>query len=270
MKINNCRVARAQMLPFLSGELMPETAAQMSAHLDKCARCASYMASLENTAQAIDVALMSAALAPPTLDARVMATIRRSPARGRAWPQFSPPWARARQLRLALGVAGALFVGFASGALWRAPQASPMPPTSSLLATLPPDELVTAYQMMKGSLMARGTSEAQVAARLRALAPEGANANIELVALHNPDAKIVGGCWMNIGGHSVPSFCYEWQGKRVSIFQTPSGVMTAGMLSLQCGEVSMVSWKQGDRTFALVTEAAPEKSLQMARQVDEI
>ncbi len=65
-------------------------------------------------------------------------------------------------------------------------------------------------------------------------------------------------------------FCYEWQGKRVSIFQAPCGKAEAGMLSVQRDEVSMVSWKQGDRTFALVAEASPEKSLQLARQVDEI
>lgn len=267
MKINNCRAARAHVLPFLSGELASQDVGQMSEHLEKCARCASYAASLENTSQAIDAALSSDASAPMTLDARVMATIRRTPTRGFAWPQFAPPWARARQLRLAFGVASALFIGFVGGQLWRPTGAA----TSAALATaLPPDELAASYRMMKNGVMTAGTSESRVASQLRALAPGGADANIELVALHNPDAKLVGGCWINIGGHFVPSFCYQWKGKRVSIFQAPSQTKEAGMLSVQRDEVSTVSWKHGDKTFALVTEAAPEKSLQLARQVDEI
>lgn len=267
MKINNCRAARALVLPFLSGELASENRAQMSAHLEQCARCADYAASLESTSEAIDFALVSEARAPVTLDARVMATIRRTPTRGLAWPQFEAPWARARQLRLAVAVASALVIGFAGGHSWRAPQPDNV---ATLAAALPPDELAASYRLMKNGVMTRGTSEARVAAQLRAIAPEGADANIALVALHNPDAKLVGGCWMNIGGHFVPSFCYEWNGKRVSIFQAPCQTREAGMLSVQRDEVSTVSWKHGDKTFALVTEAAPEKSLQLARQVDEI
>ncbi len=267
MKINNCRAARAQMSPFLSGELAPESAAQVSAHLEKCAHCTAYSAALDDTTQAIDAALASEARAPLTLDARVMATIRRSPARGAAWPQFAAPWARARRLRLAVAVAGALMLGFAGGQLWRASRpANPL----SMSAALPPDELAQSYRLMKNGVMTRAHSEARVAAQLRAMAPKGANSNIELVALENPDAQLVGGCWMSIGGHFVPSFCYQWKGRRVSIFQAPSAASEGGMLCVQRAEVSTVSWKQDGRTFALVTEAAPEQSLQLARQVKEI
>ena len=237
MKINNCRAARAQMLPFLGGELTPELGQQMSEHLISCAACAAYAAQIEAMTETIDRALGGDEMAPVTLDARVMATIRRSPARGLAWPKFDAPWARARRFQLALGVASALLVGFVGGQLWRAPRTPIVAGASlgaaslgaaSLGAAMPPDELVAAYRKMENGLMTRGTREAQIAAQLRAIAPAGADADIELIALKNSDARLVGGCWMNVGGHFVPSFCYQWKGRRVSIFQAPSGAKDTG------------------------------------------
>jgi anti-sigma factor RsiW len=263
-----CQAVKNRMLLFLGGELPTEQASAIQNHLDVCPICAAYAAQCEASLDQLENALRSESSAPPTLDARVMATIRRLPARRNSWPAFAPPWSRAPRFQLAFSVACALFLGYFLGA--NAIFAPPTRVVSTDVSThnvLPPVELVSAYGLMRGHVMVEGNTTESVAAKLKKIAPPNANTQLKLVALRDADAKLLGGCWMNIGGRAAASFCYEWNGRRVSVFQAALRGDESGFQVEQRDGISVSLWRESGKVFALVVEAAPEDALKLSREI---
>jgi len=86
----SCHNAKNQMLPFLSGELSLAEVPKIQRHLDECPACAQYAVQIEAAQERLQNALGSAVTAPPTLDARVMATIRNLPPRRASFYKSQP------------------------------------------------------------------------------------------------------------------------------------------------------------------------------------
>ena len=127
---------------FIDGELPPERAAAVQAHVAQCPRCAAEAASLREVAS-LNESLAAPAVSPQEWAAAWSAIAERTVRRARR-TAARPPWLR-QGLRWALLAAGALVIGVLAGVLSRvdvnSPKSQAVRPESSIApAPEPPQE----------------------------------------------------------------------------------------------------------------------------------
>jgi len=289
MKFMKCRHVQARLPLFLGGELEPREAAALREHLRDCPHCGALAEALAETQEQVETVLCTAIPAPPTLEARVMATVRRLPARRLQWPAFTPPWSWQRRLVTAGAALCLVLAGFVAG---RAPfhhattpqtpsQQSPRktvaqaPPQVLELASLRNDHLQSLTNPHAVTVM--GNDPRQVSQRLG----KADDCIVVPVNLSAAGAKLLGGRWHHVSGAPVAFLCYEWNGQRISLYQADGRILTVPPLRAlrqrqntrgkrcyvveQEGSLTYVAWYSGMTNYVLVAQAAPERLLHLAQ-----
>ncbi len=300
MESMKCRQVRARLLLFQEGELEPRESAQVRDHLRDCPRCGALAEALAETQDQVEAALSTAMAAPPTLEARVMATVRRLPERRLQWPAFAPPWSWQRRLAtvgaaLCLVPAGFL-AGFLTGRapFGRAtpPQASPQPSPPRTTIAQAPAAQVPATQVLELASLRKDHLQSLASPRaVTVMGHDPRQVSQHLgrsddclavpVSLSASGAKLLGGRWHRVAGAPVAFLCYEWNGQRISLYQADGRRLALPALRAmeqrratggqrcyvieQEGSLSSVAWCSGMTNYVLVAQAAPERLLHLAQ-----
>lgn len=297
MNSMKCRHIQAQLLLFLEGELELGEAARVREHLRDCSRCGALAEELSETQDQVEVALRTAIVAPATLEARVMATVRRLPARRMQWPAFTPPWGWQRRLVLAGAAASLVLAGFVAG---RTPlhqatpaQAPSQPPSPRTTIAKVPAAQASATQVLEfaslrsdyvqsltnpRAVTVTGNDPRQVAQRL-GKAEECIAVPVQMSAA---GAQLLGGGWRRVAGAPVAFMSYEWKGQRISLYQADRRRLTVPALrALRASQniagrrcyvveqekgLTYVAWCVGQTHYVLVARQAPERLLRLAQQ----
>ncbi len=289
-KFMKCRYVQTRLTLFLGGELEPREAAELREHLRDCPHCGALAEVLAETQEQVETVLRTAIPAPPTLEARVMATVRRLPARRLQWPAFTPPWSWQRRLVTAGAALCLVLAGFVAG---RAPfhyvttpqapsQRSPRtavaqaPPQVLELASLRNDHLQSLTNPHAVTVM--GNDPRQVSQRLG----KADDCIVVPVSLSASGAQLLGGRWHHVAGAPVAFLCYEWNGQRISLYQADGRRLTVPALRAlrqpqntrgkrcyiieQEGNLAYVVWCVGMTSYVLVAQVAPEQLLHLAER----
>ncbi len=272
MKFMKCRHIQARLPLFLGEELEPREAAELREHLRECPHCGALAEALAETQEQVETVLRTAIPAPPTLEARVMATVRRLPARRLQWPAFTPPWSWQRRLVTAGAALCLVLAGFVAG---RAPFHHAATPQVLELASLRNDHLQSLTNPHAVTVM--GNDPRQVSQRLG----KAGDCIVVPVNLSAAGAKLLGGRWHHVSGAPVAFLCYEWNGQRISLYQADGRILTVPPLRAlgqrqntrgkrcyvveQEGSLTYVAWCSGMTNYVLVAQAAPERLLHLAQ-----
>ena len=302
MKFMQCRHVQARLLLFQEGELEPCEAAEVRDHLGDCPQCGAMAEALAETQEQVEAALRTAIVAPPTLDARVMATVRRLPARRLQWPAFMPPWGWQHRLVTASAAFCLVLAGFLAGRvpfsdrapLHRAttphtsPQLpSPLPSSQTTAAKTPAIKVLELASLRNDHLQSLTGSQAvtvmgnnvrQVSQRLGKVD----DCVVVPVNLSPSGATLMGGRWHQVAGAPVAFLCYEWNGQRVSLYQADGRRLTVPALHAlrqrqstsakrcyvveQGDGLTYVAWCVGMTNYVLVAHASPERLLHLAQR----
>jgi anti-sigma factor (TIGR02949 family) len=272
----SCAWARDRLLLYRAGELAPRDADELRRHLEHCSRCAAEAEALAETEDLMARVLRATASAPATLDARVMAIIRReahSERRGRnwgivRWPRRLVAWSAA--LLLLLG-------GYLAGQWHAGRKPAPGAGVARLerpvlaLALLGDDHLKYLANPQPAEVL--GPDAREVSLGLMPLL----NFPVAVIDLQPEGARLLGGRKCEVHGVPVAFLLYDWQGERVSLYQIdgrklalpPLREVTFHGRGFQVGEgngLSYVAWRAGAMHFIMVSGAKPERLLPLARR----
>jgi anti-sigma factor RsiW len=259
-----CAWVQERLLLYLAGELEPGQAPRLLRHLERCAACVAMAEQLAETGARLETALPTTLEAPATLHDRVMDVVRGSPAPRRSWPAFFP---RPRVLhRLAHGAAvlGLMATAFFGGR-WDAVRSLPV-----TAAAAPTVELALLGTAHRQSLRAGSVSEVkeeqpqQLSRRLAPLLPFP----IAAVDLPAEGLRLVGGKTGTMNGVPVAVLHYEWQGKRVTLFQMDARRLSPPALRAvvfrsdsyfvrKMDGLTYVTWPFGQTRCVMVAQAVP-------------
>lgn len=268
----------------------PREVTSVRVHLAACAGCSSLAEELSETGDLLEAILTTAIEAPPTLDARVMATLRALPPRRLHWPSFISPWNWQQRLTTAAAAACLLLAGSLFGG-WYVYQAELKPSsiTASTQGTLHEPQGLNLVELRAdhlrsltdpGAVSVPGSIPREVTATL---AKRNLQAPAPLpVDLSAAGARLLGGCWHDVGGQTLAFLCYEWNGQRVSLYQTDARRLTApGLQAMaerqdktgshqyvvqQDSDLTYVAWRTGATNYILVAQEAPERMLHLAQR----
>lgn len=291
MKFMKCWQVQGRLLLFLEGELEPREATEVGEHLRECPRCGARAEELAETQEQVEAALRTDISAPPTLEPRVMATVRRLPVRRLQWPAFTPPWSWQRRLVTAGAAVCLALAGFVAG---RAPfHNATIPPIPSqrsprkTVAQAPAPQILELTSLRDDHLQSltnpravtvMGNDPRQVAQRLG----KQGDCVVVPVKLAASGAQLLGGRWHHVAGVPVAFLCYEWEGQRVSLYQADERRLTLPALRAleqhrathsercyiveQSGSLTYMAWCSGMTNYILVAQAAPERLLHLAER----
>ncbi len=267
--------AQDRILLYLGGELDPQEAAKLCQHLERCARCTAVAAELEETLEQVEGALRTTVQAPPTLNARVMAAVRRRPVRRRRWAVLLPIRRWRRSLTAASVALSLLVSGYWVGH-WHATR-NPVPghrmtqpgrPTLSL-ALLGEDHLE--YLANPQPAQVPGPDPLDVARAMTRLL----RFPVAVVDLQDEGARLLGGRKCRLQGVPTAFLLYDWKGERVSLYQVDERKLRLPLLRevlfdgrrFQVGEVdglTYVTWRSGAIDFVMVSGTRAERLLHLA------
>lgn len=290
MKFMKCQQVQGRLLLFLEGELEPREATAVGEHLRECPRCGARAEELAETQEQVEAALRTDISAPPTLEPRVMATVRRLPMRRLQWPAFTPPWSWQRQLNTVGTALCLVLVGFLGGRVPRRDFRTlrvPAPPPRDSVAVQPAPQILELTSLRDDHLQSltnpravtvMGNDPRQVAQRLG----KQGDCVVVPVKLAASGAQLLGGRWHHVAGVPVAFLCYAWEGQRVSLYQADERRLTLPALRAleqhrathsercyvveQSGSLTYMAWCSGMTNYILVAQAAPERLLQLAER----
>ena len=290
MKIRKSCYSAEKILLYAAGEMEPREVTSVRAHLAACAGCASLAEELSETGELVEAVLATAIEAPPTLDARVMATLRALPPRRLRWPSFVPPWNWQQRLTTATAAACLLLAGSLFGG-WYVNRAelNPSSIATSSQSTLHEPQMLNLVDLRADHLRSLtdpaavsvpGSVPREVTAKL---AKHNSEAPAPVpVDLSAAGAKLIGGCWHVVDGQTLAFLCYEWNGRRVSLYQTDKQRLTVpGLQAMterqdktgshqyvvqQDSDLTYVAWRSGATNYILVAQEAPDRVLHLAQR----
>jgi anti-sigma factor RsiW len=273
----NCARVQNRLPLYLAGELESREVALLSRHLDSCARCAAAAEELAETQELVEGALRTTLHAPAALHARVMAGARSETARRFSWGPLPLSRTGRRQLA-ALSAALCLMAGGFLAGHWRRVEkpspvqavAPPQRPTLSL-ALLGQDH--REYLAKSQPAQVRGPDPRIVSRGMTQLL----KFPVTVADLQPEGARLLGGRKCQLRGASIAFLFYDWNGERVSLYQMDGRKVVlpplrGAVIREQCflvGEaegLGYVAWRSGAMNFVMVSGAAPERLLRLARR----
>jgi anti-sigma factor RsiW len=269
-----CARVQERLLLYLAQELEPREAAQLSSHLESCERCSTAAAEMAETLEQLDDTLRTTVRAPLSLNAHVMAAVRRRPAR-RRWPVIPPAWRWRRSLIPASVALCLLISGYLIGNWHATRNRLPRHGVSAThrptlpLALLGEDHLE--YLANPQPAQVPGPDPRDVSRRMTQLL----RYPVAVVDLQPDGARLLGGRKCQLRGVPTAFLLYDWKGERVSLYQIDERKL--GLPSLrevlfhgrrfQVGEVdglTYVTWRSGAMEFVMVSGTKSARLLHLA------
>lgn len=271
-----CHWVQERLLIYLAGEMDAREAAKLCRHLEKCAHCTTMAEALAETQETVEGVLRPPVATPPMLHARVMDAVEALPPRARcfSWPAFWPAFAGRQRLALASAALCFLVVGFLLGHGWigrgQTPVAQQRVLATPALARLASDH----RQPLPADPHPALSAAADPSDVARAMTPRVAFP-VRPVDLSREGARLLGAHKTVVQNVPVAVLSYEWQGRRLSLFQTDHRRLTVAGLHemMQQGEcyllgkrngLGYIIWCSGDTDMVLMAEASPEQLLRLA------
>ena len=295
MKTINCEWVQERILLYGTEDLAAQEAQSVRRHLSHCASCAAAAQNLVDTAELVQNALQTTLEAPPTLQARVMSSVRatpqelarKTPARSSFKERFLSFFnAPRRAPRLAMAAAALLIAvaGYSVG-LQRATPEKVISDTPTMLPAIdghPTLQLASLGDLHRMSLAnprpaeVSGSDARQVSQTLSSLVKFPVAA-IDLAA---EGARLMGGLRCTVSGTPSAFLCYDWNGERVSLYQIDGRKVNFPSLTsmnfdgrcFMVGEadnLTYIGWCAGNNHFVMVSGAKADDLLRLARYASE-
>ena len=309
MMMVTCRWVQDRLLIYLAGELDSRLAVKVVRHLERCGRCTRVAEELAEAQEMVEGALRTGSIivAPPTLDERVMAAVR---LRRQQQPQI-----RSRPAKRLAGKVGAsctmaaalLGIGFVLGRAYNenvpaiaipsnstnsspiaAPEVQQQQHSHGLVeqqqhgsgkAIIQPPALRIALVGADHRKLLAGETHAEITgadpARVTRAMSDRFPFAIAAADMGSAGARLLGGRSCRLQGLPAALFLYEWQGRRVSLFQMDARRIALPRLREEVfdGECFLIGeqdglsyalWCTGRTNHVLVAQASPQELLRLA------
>jgi anti-sigma factor RsiW len=270
-----CARVQERLLLYIENELASHEWQRIARHLEDCRACQAARTAMLETHERVDGALRTAACAPPALDARVMAAVRRIPVGRRPWVALWASSGRSRRLAVSAAALCLVVAAYLAGR-WSARRAS-LPPAAVKemeqitlsLALLGQDHLEYLANPQPAEIPGPGAQDVALGLTPLLKFP------VAVVDLQPEGARLLGGRKCQVHGTPIAFLLYDWRGERVSLYQMdgrrialpPLREVTfrgRQFLTAEADGLSYVAWRSGAMNFVMVSAAAPERLLGLA------